>query len=90
MTRTIALGSTPVTVDELVALAHGQARVEISPEPALRERIARGVAVITEQLSRGQSVYGVSTGFGASGDMAQYWIVTSTVTGASVRTPARR
>ena len=50
------------TLDELEAVARGAAPPAL--EPADRERIAAGRAVVEEALRTGRVVYGVTTGFG--------------------------
>ncbi|KAJ7800274.1 L-Aspartase-like protein [Mycena leptocephala] len=42
--------------------------VHLSKDTAVKERVARSRAVITEKVEKGTSVYGLSTGFGGSAD----------------------
>ncbi len=74
MTRTapsvIAVGETPLTIEDVVALARGEARVVLDPAPAVRARIRRTVASLDGRLARGETIYGVTTGFGDSCETA--------------------
>jgi histidine ammonia-lyase len=60
------IGSDPVGVDELLALARGELEVRLDASPAFRSRIAAGAATLEAKLRAGHPVYGVSTGVGAS------------------------
>ncbi len=65
MTREIALGSA-WTLDALCAVAHGEARLVLSPH--VRDRVDRARAVVDRLAAAGDgapNVYGVNTGFGA-------------------------
>jgi histidine ammonia-lyase len=63
---TILLGERPLTIDDVVALATGHARVRLSPDAAVRRRLAAGPERLQQRLAAGQPVYGVTTGFGES------------------------
>ncbi len=63
MDTTITLGTRPLTVDDVVAVARGGATVEIA-EGAV-SAIAASRAHIDRLAQSGEPVYGVSTGFGA-------------------------
>jgi histidine ammonia-lyase len=58
---TVAIGG-PLSVDEVVAVARGEA-VEVSPEA--RRRIERSRSVIERKVAAGETVYGVTTGLGS-------------------------
>jgi histidine ammonia-lyase len=64
---TIALDGQPVTLEQLWAVAHGEATVTLSADA--RERIARSRQVVEELLARGATVYGINTGFGKLSDV---------------------
>jgi histidine ammonia-lyase len=64
--RVLAVGETPLTIEDIVALACGDARPVLDPSPAVRERLRHGVAVLERRLARGEIIYGVTTGFGDS------------------------
>jgi histidine ammonia-lyase len=68
--RTIQVGVRPLTVEDVIALARGQARVALDPDPELAARVERSVAALHAALERGEPVYGVTTGFGHSCDVA--------------------
>jgi len=58
----LSLGTGPLRLKEFVSLARGGARAELSRE--LRERVARGRALVERFVSEGRRIYGVTTGFG--------------------------
>lgn len=66
--RTIALGARPLRIEDVVALARGQARPAIDESPELRARIDASVRVVRDALSEGRAIYGITTGYGASAE----------------------
>jgi histidine ammonia-lyase len=63
------LGETPVGIDEVIALARGHARPRLSDDPSYVRRLRASHALLARALEAGQPVYGVTTGFGDSGDV---------------------
>jgi histidine ammonia-lyase len=63
MPPTVTLSTGPLTIDEVVAVARHNARVELSAESIAE--MARSRAFVDELAHSGRAVYGVSTGFGA-------------------------
>lgn len=63
MAQTVTLGSSPLTIDDVVAVARNNARVVIA-EDAFK-RIGASRQMIEELASDSRPHYGVSTGFGA-------------------------
>ena len=61
--RTVTLGDADLTIDDVVAVARHDARVEIAP--AASARITASRAIIDELAHDTRPHYGVSTGFGA-------------------------
>jgi histidine ammonia-lyase len=59
----VAVGSSPLTAAEVVAVARGGARVALDDES--RTAIARARATVDELVAQETPVYGLSTGFGA-------------------------
>jgi len=59
----VAVGSSPLTAPEVVAVARGGARVALDDES--RTAIARARATVDELVAQETPVYGLSTGFGA-------------------------
>jgi histidine ammonia-lyase len=51
------------TVADLVSVARGRVRIEISP--GVMQRLARSRAVLDRVAARGQTIYGLNTGLGA-------------------------
>jgi histidine ammonia-lyase len=56
------------TLEDIVAVAEGRARVDFRPDALTRRRIRAGVAFVEELWRREDRLYGVTTGFGASVD----------------------
>jgi histidine ammonia-lyase len=64
--RVILVGSSPLTIEDIVALAEGRARPVLDGDPEFRARIDRAARVVAERVEKGPPIYGVTTGFGAS------------------------
>src|SRR5512139_897914 len=61
MERVLLDGDT-LTLEEVVLVAHGEARAELAPEA--RERVRRARALVEARLEDGEAHYGINTGFG--------------------------
>ncbi|MCQ4082200.1 histidine ammonia-lyase [Streptomyces sp. RB6PN25] len=61
--HTVVLGTSGTTADDVLAVARGNARVELSPEAL--DGIATSRAIVDALAAKPDPVYGVSTGFGA-------------------------
>lgn len=68
--QTIAIGEQPLSIEDLVALARGDARPVIDESPTLRARIDASVRIVREAVASGRAIYGITTGFGASAEFA--------------------
>lgn len=55
-----------LSIDDIVALARGQSRAELSDAPAFLSRIARGAEFLDRLLAEDGVIYGVTTGYGDS------------------------
>lgn len=66
----IEIGQRPLSIEDVVALALGEARPAIDADPALRARIDATVRVVREAVASGRAIYGITTGFGASAEFA--------------------
>jgi histidine ammonia-lyase len=62
----VRVGVRRLTIEDVVALARGEARVELDPDPAVRQRLDGVASGFAQRLARGERVYGVTTGFGES------------------------
>jgi len=60
---TVVITGDPLPAADVVAVARGQATVEVGPGVAARMEPAR--RIVAGAVSRGETVYGVTTGFGA-------------------------
>jgi histidine ammonia-lyase len=64
--RVVRVGGAPLTIDDVVDLAHGHARAELSTDPAFRAFIQRGADFVDRVLREDGVIYGVTTGYGDS------------------------
>jgi histidine ammonia-lyase len=62
-THSVVLGTSGTTADDVLAVARGNARVELSPEAL--DSIAASRTIIDALAAKPDPIYGVSTGFGA-------------------------
>jgi histidine ammonia-lyase len=62
----IRVGTNPLTVEDVLSLARGQATAALDDSPELLSRIEQSNQVLNKKLSAGFTIYGVSTGFGDS------------------------
>ncbi len=67
---TIAIGATPLTVEDILALASGDARPALDTDTELRARIEASARFVQEGVAEGRHIYGITTGFGASAEFA--------------------
>ncbi|MDD9946890.1 MAG: aromatic amino acid ammonia-lyase [Myxococcales bacterium] len=59
---TIALGTSPLTIDDVVSVARGRSEVELSEQA--RHRLGSSWSSFQARLAGGESVYGFNTGIG--------------------------
>lgn len=64
--RIVTLGLRAATIEDVVDLARGRARVGLADDPAVQSRLAAGQDRLQQRLDAGETVYGVTTGFGES------------------------
>ncbi|CEH15311.1 phenylalanine ammonia-lyase [Ceraceosorus bombacis] len=57
-----------LTIGKVVAIARYKVTPELSTEPQLREKVDACVQSLNRKLERGESMYGINTGFGGSAD----------------------
>ncbi len=84
--REILVDGSALTVDDVVDVAHGQARASLSPDAPRRMEASRSVVV--KAISGDTPVYGVNTGFGALADTPVGPGDLTTLQGAIVRSHA--
>jgi len=84
--RDIVVDGNALTVDDVVAVAHGQARVTLGPDVPGKMETSR--AVVVNALRGDAPVYGVNTGFGALADTPVGEADLATLQGAIVRSHA--
>ncbi len=65
-TRTIELDGRSLTAAALMTLAQGDARIALAP--AALAQVRRAADFLSEQVRRGEPIYGVTTGFGSNAD----------------------
>ncbi|MEU6861715.1 histidine ammonia-lyase [Streptomyces sp. NPDC046876] len=61
--HTVVVGTSGTTAEDVIAVARGNARVQLSPEAL--DALARSRAIVDSLAAKPEPVYGVSTGFGA-------------------------
>jgi histidine ammonia-lyase len=64
----IHVGNKPLTIEDVCAIAEKRAVPAIDPDPEVRHRIHQSRKVIDDALAGARTIYGVTTGFGASVD----------------------
>src|SRR5579864_6230795 len=84
--REVVVDGSALTVEDVVAVAHGQARATLGADVPRRMEVSRSVVV--KALSGGAPVYGVNTGFGALADTPVGEADLTTLQGAIVRSHA--
>ncbi|MCX9134178.1 aromatic amino acid ammonia-lyase [Aeromonas veronii] len=62
----IHFGASPLTIEEVVALAERRATPRLNPAPEFRARIQRGADYLDRLLAEEGVIYGVTTGYGDS------------------------
>ena len=69
-TPVLHFGERLLSIDDVLALARGDAWPEIDPAPVVRERIRATSEALASRLAQGDVIYGVTTGFGDSCETA--------------------
>lgn len=64
--RVVLFGSVPLTIEDVVDLAHRRARAELSSDPVFRADIQQGADFVERVLREDGVIYGVTTGYGDS------------------------
>ncbi len=69
----VTTAATPVEISldalslgDIIAVSRRRQVVRLRPDDAFRRRIERGPQIVRESLDRGETIYGVNTGFGAN------------------------
>lgn len=62
----VTFGETPLTIEQVNAIAEGSAHAALSDSPAFLARIQRGADFLDRLLREDGTVYGVTTGYGDS------------------------
>lgn len=66
MTNTVVFGGSPLTIEDIVALAEQRAEAKLDRSPAYREFIEQGPRFLDRLLEEDGEIYGVTTGYGDS------------------------
>lgn len=66
MTSTVLFGERPITIDDVWDISRATSSVALSAKPELIDRISRSARAVESALQRGESIYGVNTGYGDS------------------------
>jgi len=62
----LVVGLAAVRIEQVLAVARGEAEIVLDADPTYRSRLAAGRAALERALQEGQPVYGVTTGVGSS------------------------
>ncbi len=62
----VQFGRGAISVEEIVTLAYGTAKAQVSNDPEFRRRLGAGAEILANRIAAGDRVYGVTTGFGES------------------------
>ncbi len=66
-TRVVVFGKERIRIEDVVALARGEAEAAINDDRVYRERLAESQALLNQLLDEGKAaIYGITTGVGAS------------------------
>src|ERR1017187_5140580 len=84
--REVVVDGSPLTIGDVVAVAHGKAQARLGAGGPRRVETSR--SVIVKGVSGGAPVYGVNTGFGALADTPVGEADLTTLQGAIVRSHA--
>jgi len=66
----VTIGSSPVRIADVLAVASGSARIVLDESPAFRKNLNASVELLDRLIGGGGAIYGVTTGFGASCETA--------------------
>jgi phenylalanine ammonia-lyase len=66
--KSVTVDGHTLSIAAITAAARYHASVELDGAPSIKARVENSRKVITDKVSKGLSVYGVSTGFGGSAD----------------------
>ena len=64
--RTVRFDQQRLSLDDIVAIAHGRAAATLSDDPAFRAAIQRGADFLDRLMREDGTIYGVTTGYGDS------------------------
>lgn len=67
--KVVNIDGQTLSIAAVAATARYQASVQLDSSPHIQERLRKSRAVIARKISSGASVYGLSTGFGGSGEL---------------------
>ena len=62
----IKVNSKPIRIDQVLAVARGQARIVLDESAAFQKKLLASVELLDRLMADGRVIYGVTTGFGAS------------------------
>ncbi len=63
---TITISSSPIRIDQVLAIARGVSQIALDTSPAFQKSLTASVDLLDKLMVEGRTVYGVNTGFGAS------------------------
>jgi len=63
---TVSISTENLTLDDIIAVARGGQKVELSPDAGFRKRIEQSRETLLRKLAAGEAIYGVNTGYGGN------------------------
>jgi histidine ammonia-lyase len=81
----IRVGSSPIRIQDVLAVASGAARIALDDSPAFTKKVEASAALLEKLIGQGEAIYGVTTGFGASCETAVPTALSATMAANLVR-----
>lgn len=66
MSNILIIGEDKICIEEIFEVAYSDMQIELSSNKSFREKIIQSRSILEEKLFRGETVYGVTTGYGDS------------------------
>jgi histidine ammonia-lyase len=83
--RVIRVGSSKIRIEDVLAIASGAARIELDDSAAFKKKVEASAALLQSLIGKGEAIYGVTTGFGASCETAVPTALSATMAANLVR-----
>ena len=81
----IRIGSSTIRIEDVLAIASGAASIALDDSPAFARKVEASAALLQSLIGKGEAIYGVTTGFGASCETAVPTALSATMAANLVR-----